>query len=163
DVTATTITSSANPATFGQGVTFTATVANASSSVVPGGTLQFYDGSTLLDTEVLNSSGKATSVPISALLVSSHSITAVYAGNSEFAPSTSAGYTQTVALPVGSIFVLNSQASGALTVSGNATVNLPGTLVVDSTSPSAISASGTSQITAAGGTLVVGGLSKTGN
>jgi hypothetical protein len=62
-----------------------------------------------------------------------------------------------------SVYVLNSQSTGALTISGNATINLPGTLVVDSTSSSAILASGNAKITAAGGVLVAGGVSKSGN
>ena len=50
----------------------------------------------------------------------------------------------TIGTVAGSIFVLNSSASGAFTLSGNASLTLLGsaTLFVDSSSPSAISASG---------------------
>jgi hypothetical protein len=61
-----------------------------------------------------------------------------------------------------SIFVLNPLASGALTLSGSAAINIPGEVVVDSTSGSALSAAGTAQVTAsvidvAGGVKTTGG------
>ena len=57
--------------------------------------------------------------------------------------------TASVQVVVGpSIFVLNPSASGALTVSGNASINVPGEVVVDSSSNSAISASGNAHIAA---------------
>src|SRR5205807_8010178 len=72
--------------------------------------------------------------------------------------------TLTVTIASASVYVLNAQAtSGALTISGNASIKLPGTLVVDSGSASAILASGNAQVTAAGGVLVAGGVSKTGS
>jgi hypothetical protein len=61
-----------------------------------------------------------------------------------------------------SVFVLNStQLSGALTLSGAVSVNIGGAVVVDSTSPSALSAGGNSQITASQ-ILVAGGVSAAG-
>src|SRR5262249_31293393 len=48
-----------------------------------------------------------------------------------------------------SIFILNPTASGALSVSGNASINLPGVVEVDSNSSSAIQISGNASITAA--------------
>jgi hypothetical protein len=60
------------------------------------------------------------------------------------------------------IYVLDTSASGALTMAGNATINLDGDVVVDSNSSSAIKASGNAQVTAAA-VLVVGGVSKSGN
>ena len=47
-----------------------------------------------------------------------------------------------------SIVVLSPTASGALTISGNAKVSVPGAIVVDSSSSSAISGSGTASLTA---------------
>ena len=47
-----------------------------------------------------------------------------------------------------SIVVLSPTANGALTVSGNAKVSVPGAIVVDSSSSSAISGSGTASLTA---------------
>jgi Ca2+-binding RTX toxin-like protein len=60
-----------------------------------------------------------------------------------------------------SIIVLNSSASGSMTVSGSSIVSVKGSVVVDSNSSSALTVSGTSQITAAN-ILVVGGVSITG-
>ena len=59
-----------------------------------------------------------------------------------------------------SVYVLNTTASGALTLSGNAVINIPGLVQVDSSSTSALSASGNAQITA-GSIQVVGGVQKT--
>ena len=84
--TSTTLTASANPAHFATSVTFTATVTSAAGT--PTGTVTFKNGATTLGTGTL-SGGKAT-FATSALAVGSHSITAAYAGNSSYAPSTSA-------------------------------------------------------------------------
>ena len=94
--TTTTLTSSTNPSVFGQSVTFTATVAPSSGSGTPTGSVTFYAGSTPLGTATLSSkkaSLKTTSVP-----VGSQAITAVYSGDTTYAPGTSAVLTQTVNL-----------------------------------------------------------------
>jgi len=97
--TTTTVVSSANPSTFGQSVTFTATVrAVAPGSGVPTGPVKFYlDGSTTsLGTITLNSSGNAR-FTTSGLALGPHTITASYAGDSNFtASATTAPLTQTV-------------------------------------------------------------------
>lgn len=90
--TTTTLTSSLNPSTYGGATTFTATV--TSSSGTPTGTVSFKDGSTTIGMGTL-SSGK-TSLAISTLAAGSHSITAVYAGDSTHHGSTSSALTQTV-------------------------------------------------------------------
>jgi hypothetical protein len=90
-VTATTLTSNANPATLGQSVTFTATVTGQS----PTGTVTFNDGTTAICATVALSSGSATCM-ISALAVGSHSITAVYGGDTNNVASTSNIVTQQV-------------------------------------------------------------------
>jgi hypothetical protein len=68
-----------------------------------------------------------------------------------------------VTLPSGSAFILHPTASGAVTASGNGSLSLPGALWVDSSATSAILASGNAHISAAGGVLVVGGVSRSGN
>jgi hypothetical protein len=86
--TTTSITSSMNPAPFGQSITFTATVAAvAPGAGTPTGTVTFYDGSTNIGTGTLNGSGVAT-LPISSLTVGNHTITATYAGDTNFNGST---------------------------------------------------------------------------
>src|SRR5262249_23635611 len=55
------VTSSANPAAFGQPVTFTATVsAGAGGTGIPTGTVTFTDGATALGSSALNAAGQAT-------------------------------------------------------------------------------------------------------
>ena len=90
--TTTTATSSLNPATTGQAVTFTGTI--ASSGNTPTGTVTFLDGTTKLGTGTL-SSGKAT-FQTSSLTAGTHSITVSYAGATDFAASTSSALTETV-------------------------------------------------------------------
>ena len=88
--------SSMNPSTFGQSVTFTATVAaTAAGSSVPTGSVTFMDGTQTLGTSGVDNSGVASiSTPI--LNGGTQAITAVYAGNSEFAPSTSTATNQVI-------------------------------------------------------------------
>ena len=91
-ISQTTIISNTNPSAFGQSVTFTATVTGSGGT--PSGTVTFKDGTTTLGTGTL-SSGTAT-YTTSGLALNSHSITAVYGGDTNFATSTSAVLTQTV-------------------------------------------------------------------
>jgi sugar lactone lactonase YvrE len=76
--------SSTNPSTFGQPVTFTATVIPNSAT----GTVQFLDGATVLGT-VAVSAGSAV-LSTSALSPGSHTITAAYSGNANFNSASSA-------------------------------------------------------------------------
>ena len=69
--------------------------------------------------------------------------------------------TPVATISAGSIYVLDATASGALSLSLNAAVNIPGNVVVDSSSSSAIVASGASQVSAAS-VQVAGGVSKSG-
>ena len=95
DATSTSVTSSFDPSTYGQSVTFSATVsANPPGSGTPTGTVTFYDGSTPIGTGTL-SSGKAT-FKTSTLPAGSQAITAVYGGDINFTGSTSAALTQVV-------------------------------------------------------------------
>jgi hypothetical protein len=88
--TTVTLSSSANPSTYGSSVKFTATVTPSTCT----GTVTFFDGSTSLGTGAL-SSGKAT-FSTSTLTAGSHSITASYGGDSNCNTSTSSVLTQTV-------------------------------------------------------------------
>jgi len=94
--TTTSLSSSLNPSTFGQAITFTATV----SSMKPGtrtGTVTFFDGATPLTAPpiTLNASGQAI-FTTSSLAVGSHSITAVYSGDANFESSTSPALMETI-------------------------------------------------------------------
>ena len=88
--TSTSLASSLNPAQFGQPVTLTAAV-NPSAAT---GTVTFKDGGSDLGATPL-SNGSATYIN-SALSAGSHSLTAVYAGDTNYSGSTSSVLTQTI-------------------------------------------------------------------
>ena len=80
------LSSSQNPSTEGQSVTFTAHVTGSGNA--PTGSVTFYDGTGSLGSQDMNGAGVAT-LNISSLAAGSHSITAVYPGDSVYAGSTS--------------------------------------------------------------------------
>jgi hypothetical protein len=93
--TSTALTSAPDPSVFGESKTLTATV----TAVPPGsgtatGTVDFFDGATLLGTASL--AGGVGTFTTSALAVGSHALTAVYSGDTNFTGSTSPVDTQTV-------------------------------------------------------------------
>src|SRR5262249_31312196 len=83
--TMTALTSNLNPSKRRQSVTFTATVSPSTAN----GTMQFFDGASLLGTVTL--SGGSASFSTSQLAIGAHSITAQYGGSSNYKGSTSAG------------------------------------------------------------------------
>ena len=94
--TTTTVISSANPSSFGQAVTFTATVTpNSPGAGTPTGTVTFLDGTTTLGSGTLDASGHAT-LTTSTLAAGAHTIKVTYGGDANFAASTSAALPQTV-------------------------------------------------------------------
>jgi len=89
--TATTVSSSPNPSSYGESVTFTATVTPSAAN----GDVTFMDDVTTLGTGTL--SGGTATFSTSALGTGTHSnITAVYVGDSTYGTSTSDAYTHTV-------------------------------------------------------------------
>lgn len=87
------LTSSLNPAVYGQSVTFTASVVGPGGT--PTGTITFKDGASSISTATLDGNGSA-SFASSSLLAGPHSITAVYGGDSNFSGNTSAPLTESV-------------------------------------------------------------------
>jgi hypothetical protein len=84
------LTSSKNPSSFGQKVTFTATVSSGATAGIPDGTVAFMDGTTTLAPAVLlNDLGQA-SYSSAALTVGAHPLTATFtkAAGTNFLPST---------------------------------------------------------------------------
>jgi hypothetical protein len=88
--TTTTLTSSANPSTIGQPLTFTATVVSSSAT----GSVEFIDGAASLVSVPL--SGGSASITIAAPAVGGHSIKAVYSGDGNYYGSTSAILSESV-------------------------------------------------------------------
>ena len=95
------IVSALNPSTYGQSVMFTATVTGLAGNVMPTGTVTFMDNGTPIGTVTLNSAG-AASFPTTALTVGSHTITAMYNSDGNYAAS-SASLTQAVNAAGGTI------------------------------------------------------------
>jgi hypothetical protein len=94
--TSTVVSSSLNPSTYGQSVTFTAKVTNITTSTAPSGSVEFFDGSTDLGAGTLGtSSGNQTTwtFTTSALNAATHTIKAVFSGASFGASSDSLSQT----------------------------------------------------------------------
>jgi hypothetical protein len=122
--TAVMISSSANPATSGQTITLTANVVpvNPSQNSLTG-TVSFFDGTALLGTAPLSSSGLAT-ITTSALTVGTHAITARFAGGGVAAPSQSSAFNQVInnsAFPTPVSFIIGVNST---TISTGQTTNL---------------------------------------
>jgi Ca2+-binding RTX toxin-like protein len=149
----------------GSTVTLAATVTGSGQvNGSPTGTVTFKDtttGSNLGSPVTL--SGGSASLSISNLPTGSQTITAIYSGDGNFLTSTSNSVTlSTSGGTATTLYVLNSSSSGALTISGNAHINVPGAIAVDSTSSTAVIASGNA-ILSASGIQIVGGYGKSGN
>jgi len=88
--TTTVLTAAPNPSTYGQNVTFTATVSPAQAT----GTVQFFDGANSLGTKAVVNG--IASLSTSNLLAVTHSITGHYNGDTSYLGSTSSALLQTV-------------------------------------------------------------------
>ncbi len=85
NITTTSLATSGSPSTYGQPITFTATVSPAPATV--GETISFYDGATVIGTGTNNAGGGAT-FTTGTLAAGSHSLTAVYPGDANNLAST---------------------------------------------------------------------------
>lgn len=126
--TAIIVTANANPSTYGQSVTFTATMQPQSGGNVTGGVV-FLDGTTALGNATISSNTAQLSV--SNLTGGSHSITVKYFGDANYASGTSAALNETVN-PVASAVLLGSNTNPS---SFGQTVVLTATVQVTSGSP----------------------------
>jgi hypothetical protein len=100
-----TVSASANPVNFGASATLTATVAG--SGLMPTGSVSFYNGSNHLCTAALKS-GDVAACASNAFKVGSNSITAKYAGDSNYIAATSSAYTLSVTLATPAISLTTS-------------------------------------------------------
>jgi hypothetical protein len=106
--TTTFVTSNNNPSTFGQSVTFTATVQSGTGATAVG-TVNFMDGAAPIgSTQTLNSFGQA-GLMTSALTGGSHSITASYTPSANFTSTASNTLTQTVGKAVPTVTLTSSR------------------------------------------------------
>jgi hypothetical protein len=95
--------------------------------------------------------------------VGSYTVVASFPGTTDYKSATAlANFTISAAGILGDLFVLNQTASGALTLSGNAGLNVTGVLQVDSSSATAVQLSGNAEVNAAT-TQIVGGDLASGN
>jgi len=93
--TTTSVTSAPNPSTYGQTVTFNATVAPEYAGT-PKGTVTFYDGATAISGAISLTSATASYTTTALQLVAgTNSITAVYSGDSNFYKTGTGGSTAT--------------------------------------------------------------------
>ncbi len=127
--TATTLSSSLNPAAVTQTVTFTVSVrATQGSKHTPSGSVTLFDGGNLLGTAPLTASGTA-SFAINSLAYGVHTITARYGGSGDFNPS-SASLSESVTL-IGTSLSLSATPNPAntgqtVTMTATATASVPG-------------------------------------
>ena len=110
--TGTALASSANPSSFGQSVTFTATVTVGGGT--PTGTVTFNDGAATSGTGTL--SGGSAHFTTSVLALGTHSITASYGGDSNFGGSVSPAVIQAVNVPADSQKLRQLQDAGTKVV-----------------------------------------------
>jgi hypothetical protein len=116
---------SPSPASAGQSVTLTATVRpTATYASVPTGTITFQDGGTTLTTATLNASGVAT-YTTSTLLPETHSLTAVYSGDSTY-PTASGAASLTVTGLTASVNVAPATGTTSLAASLSVKVTVTG-------------------------------------
>lgn len=104
------IVGTAASATTQQTVGYTATVTSAASGS-PTGTVQFYDRSVVLGTPVAVVAGQAV-LPAATFSAGTHSVTAVYLGDSNFAASTSAA----TALSISTVATVSTAGLSASTI-----------------------------------------------
>jgi hypothetical protein len=84
-MTATSLVASPNPSGLNQPVTLTATVSVMAGAGVPGGSVQFFDGGTLLGTAPL--AGATAALTTNGFVPGSHTLSAAYSGDARFAGS----------------------------------------------------------------------------
>ena len=146
----------ASPSTLQPGIpmAFTAVVnaaAGVSTSIAPTGTVNFYDGTTLLGTEQV-SSYSATLSNVMLDTTKSHLITAVYSGDTNFAGSTSNAVSLVAALLPNTVTL-----AAAPTAAGpGQAINFTVTVTPASAPPANFEQNPTGKVTFYNGTTVIG-------
>lgn len=94
--TQTMVTTSPNPSTYGQAVTFTANVSSLVGGTINSGTVQFYADGVAIGTPQPVVNGVATLPGITTLAVGNRTISAVYSGDADWSGNTSPNHTHVV-------------------------------------------------------------------
>jgi hypothetical protein len=115
--TSTSVMASATQLTAGQNVTFTAGVAPQTGTGVPTGSITFLDGQAQIAAVTLN--GGAASFSPANLAAGTHTITAAYSGDSNYAASTSAASTVTVTTAAAADYSLTMSSSSLSVAQGS--------------------------------------------
>ncbi len=121
--TTTTLASSAASPVLGSSVTLTATVASTTSGT-PSGTVNFFNGTTQLNSSPVALSGGVATLTVTNLPLGSQSLSAVYSGSTDFAASTSQPLSTTVISPDFSLSITPSSQSVLPTQSVSYTMTL---------------------------------------
>jgi hypothetical protein len=146
--TTTSVVSSLNPSVFQNSVTFTATVTSTSPGT-PTGTVNFLDGVTSIGSGAV--AGGIATFTTTTLTGGTHSITAVYSGDANFATSTSSALSQVVNKANQTITITSTPPAFGATVAPNHTYTVVATatsglvvaITIDPASASVCSAAGT--------------------
>lgn len=145
--TTTAIASDANPADAGGTLQLTGTVSMAAGAQASGaitGLLTFQEGSTILGSAPVNASGVAA-VSIATPAVGTHAITATYAGNANYAASSSAALSQQV-----------RQTSTTTSIATSGATSIAGKALTISASVSTVGRSATGSVTFEDGAAIIG-------
>jgi Bacterial Ig-like domain (group 3)/FG-GAP-like repeat len=127
----TALAASASTITVGQTETLTATVTASSGSATPTDTVTFLDGTTSIGTGTLNAQGVAT-LSTTALAAGTHSITASYGGDSNFAGSTSQAVSVTVNAAVTTVSTTTGLTASASSIAAGQSVTFTATVKASS-------------------------------
>jgi hypothetical protein len=124
----------------------------------PTGTVDFTDTTTGNDLGSFPLIGGSALVTTNELALGSNSLTLTYSGDPNFARSATTIAVTTVVAD----YVLSGTANGAVSLSGSASINVPGVLEINSSSSTALSLAGTASVTASS-IRIVGGYHNTGS
>ena len=160
--TTTALTSSLNPSTYGQSVTFTATVSPVVAGPTPTGTVQFSIDTIPVGAPVTLSGTGVATFATTAMLAGSHSVVATYAGSGTYATSISTPLPQTVNKASTKTTVRSSDTNGrvgdTIRLTATTTVVAPGAGTRTGTVEFKLSAGAVTQILVAAAPIGTGGV-----
>jgi hypothetical protein len=137
-----TLSSSLNPSPLGGSVTLTASVSSALPVVAGADTVTFFDGQTQLGTAVSIGPGQTATYTTSGLTLGSHSITAVYSGNSLVLGSTSSALAESIPYFIGDFSIQATPSAATIAAGQSAAFQIAITATGGFVAPMAFSCSG---------------------